>query len=105
MAQVGKSTIDQQLSDLAVKWRDLAEQALHLATEVTGQGNGLAMLTAAGYGTTANLANPGGISDADLALQGVNYLALLGGLFFGTAVQPTNFNFNNALSPHWAGRI
>ncbi|SRR6266567_464354 len=105
MAQVGKGTIDQQLSDLSVRWRDLAEQALHLATQVTGQGNGLSMLQAAGYSTTANPANPGGISDADLALQGVNYLALLGELFFGTAAQPANFNFNNAMSPHWGGRI
>jgi hypothetical protein len=104
-AQMNSTTIDQLLTNISVGWRNLAQAAVNLATEINGQGNGLATLEALGYSSAANPANPGGVSDAQLALNYISYLGTNAGVFFGTASQGTQFNFNNALSPLWAGQV
>lgn len=102
---IGSSQIDNILTNFAVSFRNLAQQAQNLSIEVTGQGQGLAYLESLGYSSTANPANPGGISDAAWALQLVNYFGNYGGVWFGTATQGTEFNFNNAVAPLWAGQL
>lgn len=103
--QMSSATVDQILTNLAVGWRNLAQAAVNLSTEINGQGNGLATLVNLGYSSAANPGNPGGVSDAQLALNYVSYLGTNAGVFFGTASQGTDFNFNNALSPLWSGQV
>lgn len=103
--QLSSGAVDQILTNLSVGWRKLAEAAVNLNTEINGTGNGLAALEALGYSSAANPSNPGGVSDAQYALTCIGYLTTNAGVFFGTASQGTNFNFNNALSPLWAGQV
>lgn len=102
---IGSSQIDNILTGLAVSFRQLAQQAANLSIEVTGQGTGLAYLESLGYSSTANPANPGGISDAAWALQLVNYFNNVAGVWFGTATQSSEFNYNNAVATLWAGQL
>ena len=102
---IGSSQIDNILTGLAVSFRQLAQQAANLSIEVTGQGAGLAYLESLGYSSTANPANPGGLSDAAWALQLVNYFNNVAGVWFGTATQSSEFNYNNAVATLWAGQL
>ena len=72
----------------------------------------MAALTAIGYSNAPDPANPGGVSDAALAAQYLGYMSTLGGIYYGVVQQggtggtgATTFNFDNALSPLWAGRL
>jgi len=115
--QADKDSIDQDLSDLAVQWRTLAQRARNLGTQVNGQGDGLAYLIAHGYdNVTANPDNPGAQTDAAWAHQAVDYFANLEGVYFGTVAQggdpdatpPTpgsKFNFDSAFAVLWGGQI
>lgn len=102
---LSSSQVDNILTSLAVNFRNLAQQAANLSIEINGQGQGLAVLEALGYSNTANAANPGGISDAAWALQLVNYFSNVSGVWFGTATQSAEFNYNNASAPLWAGQL
>jgi hypothetical protein len=104
-AIIGSSQVDNILTNLAVNFRNLAQQAANLSIEITGQGTGLAVLQSLGYSNTANPANPGGISDAAWALQLVNYFNSVAGVWFGTAAQTPAFNYNVATGPIWAGQV
>ena len=104
-AAIGSDQVSNILTNLAVNFRNLAQQAANLSIEVTGQGAGLAYLQSVGYSNTANPANPGGISDAAWALQVVNYFGNVAGVWFGTATQTPAFNYNVAVATLWAGQI
>ena len=104
-ASVGSSQIDNTITALAVSLRDICRQVYNLNLLVNGQGAGLAYLESIGYGSAANPANPGGISDAELALNIISYLNTVAGIYFGTATQASAFNFDQQLSEVWAGQV
>jgi hypothetical protein len=104
-AQASSGTVDQDLTDLTVSWRNLATRAANLNTWINGGGNGLAYLEQLGYSSAGNPDNPGGISDAQYALNIIGYLNSLSGVFFGTATQGSEFDFANALAPLCAGQL
>jgi hypothetical protein len=103
--QASAATVSQILTDLTVGLRDLNQQAVTLNGWINGQGNGLAYLQQLGFASEANTENPGSQSDAEYALQVVDYLGTVSGVFFGTANQPSNFNFASAFAPLCAGKI
>ena len=104
-APVGSSQVDNILSALAIQMRDTMRQVYNLNLAVNGQGTGLAYLQSIGYSNVANPSNPGGVSDAALALSMISYLNTVAGVYFGTATQGTQFNFDQELSQLWAGRV
>jgi len=104
--QADKDSIDQDLTDLAVQFRTLCQRARNLNTQVNGQGDGLAYLVARGFdNVTANPDNPGSQTDAAWAHQAVDYFSNLQGVYFGTATQPTDFNYDSAFAVLWGGQI
>ena len=104
-ATIGSSQVDNIITALAVDMRNVMRQVYNLNQAVNGQGNGLAYLESIGYSGTANPANPGGVSDAQLAQNVISYLNTVAGVYFGTATQGTDFNFDQQLSEVWAGRV
>lgn len=109
--QSTKASMDQTLSSIATQYRNLCQTMRDLSTQVNGQAAGLAYLEGLGYTNTANPLNPGGISDAQYALNVVNYLSTLAGVYYGTVQQggtggtgAIDFNFDNAFSPLWANQ-
>jgi hypothetical protein len=111
-AAIGSSQIDNIITALAVNLRDVMQRIANLNLAVNGQGAGLAYLESLGYSGTANPANPGGVSDAALALSVIAYLNTMAGVYFGTVQQggtggtgATLFNFNQQLSEVWAGQV
>jgi hypothetical protein len=102
--QASSGTVDATLTSLAISMRNLMTQVSNLSTWVNGQGGGLAMLEGLGYPSTGNAGNPGGISDAQLALNMIAYLNTVAEVYFGSATQGTQFNFNQELSQLWAGQ-
>jgi hypothetical protein len=104
-ATIGSSQVDNIMSALAVNLRDIMQQIANLNLSVNGQGQGLAYLQSVGYSNVPSAANPGGVSDAALALSVISYLNTMAAIYFGTAAQPSPFNFNNQLSEVWAGRV
>lgn len=108
--QASKATIDTLLTNYALSMRNIMRLVGELNTYINGGGNGLSYLEGLGYSGTANPANPGGVSDAQMAL---NYIAEMwnvaqvyyGTLFQGpTAASAIQFNFNNSFAPLWAGQ-
>jgi hypothetical protein len=97
--------MDNILTSLANRYRDLSQVALDLSIQVSGQGNGLAYLESIGYASDPNPANPGGVSDAQWALNLISYFGTNAGVWFGTAAQASEFSFNNAVAPLWAGQF
>lgn len=97
--------MDNIITALAVRLRDVMQSILKLDLSVNGAGAGLAYLQSIGYSNTANPANPGGISDAALALNVISYLNTVAGVYFGTATQGTTFNFDQQLAEVWAGQV
>jgi hypothetical protein len=83
----------------------------NLNLRVNGQGAGLAYLESIGYSGTANPDNPGGVSNAALALSMISYLNTNAGVYFGTVQQGGTggtgailFNFGQELSQVWGGQ-
>jgi hypothetical protein len=101
--QSSANNVNNQLTTLAIGLRDVMHQIAELSEFVNGQGNGLAVLQALGFGSTANPANPGGVSDAQQALNMLSYLNTPAAVYFGTATQTSAFNFDQELSQLWAG--
>ena len=104
-AVIGSSQVDNIITALAVNMRNVMQQVADLDLAVNGQGAGLAYLESTGYSGTANPANPGGVSDAQLAQNTISYLHTVAAVYFGTAAQTPAFNFNQQLSAVWAGRV
>ena len=104
-ASIGSSQIDNVITALAVNMRNIMQQVANLNMAVNGQGAGQAYLQSIGYSGTANPANPGGVSDAALALSMISYLNTMASIFTGTAQQTPAFNFEQELSQVWAGRV
>lgn len=104
-ATIGSGQVDNIITALAVQLRNVMQEISNLSLAVNGQGAGLAYLESVGYSGTANPANPGGVSDAQLAQNIISYLNTVAGVYFGTATQGTAFNFNQQLSEVWAGRV
>lgn len=102
--QTGTGTVDNALTNLSVGMRNLMQSIVNLNTWVNGQGNGLQMLENLGYSNAPNPQNPGGVGDAQQALNMISYLNTVAGVYFGTAVQGSEFDFNNELSQLWAGQ-
>jgi hypothetical protein len=104
-APVGSSQVDNIITALAVRLRDTARQIYNLNLAVNGQGAGQAYLELIGYGSAPNPANPGGVSDAELALSVIGYLNTIASVYFGTAAQTPAYNFDQQLSEVWAGQV
>ncbi len=104
-ASVGSDQIDNMITSFAVRLRDLMTDIAELSLSVNGQGAGLAYLQGKGYSSTPNPDNPGGVSDAELAQNMIGYLNTSSALYFGSASQPSPFNFHQELSQVWAGQI
>jgi hypothetical protein len=104
-AVIGSGQVDNIITALAVDMRNVMQQVANLNMAVNGQGAGLAYLEAIGYGSAANPANPGSVSDAALALSMISYLNTMASIFSGTAQQTPAFSFEQELSQVWAGRV
>jgi hypothetical protein len=104
-AVIGKDQINNMLTALAVNLRDISQQIINLSLLVNGQGQGEEYLAGIGFDDTPNPANPGGVSDAAWALALIGYLNTVASVYFGTAAQPSAFNFNQELSQIWAGQV
>ena len=104
-AVIGSSQVDNIITALAVDMRNVMRQVYNLNRAVNGQGAGLAYLESIGYSGTANPANPGGASDAEFALSVISYLTTVASVYFGSAAQPSAYDFDQQLSEVWAGRV
>lgn len=109
--QGNSGNVDGQLTSIAIQMRNLMQAASNLSTWINGQGNGLAFLEELGYPSTANPDNPGGVSDAQFALNMIAYFNTLAGIYYGTVQQggtggtgASTFNFNQELSQIWGGQ-
>lgn len=107
--QSTKASMDQQISAIATQFRNICWAMKNLGTQVNGQAAGLNYLIGIGYSNTANPNNPGGVSDAQYALNLINYFSTCSGVYYGTVQQGGSggtgavlFNFDNAFSPVWA---
>lgn len=104
-ATIGSDQINNIITSLAVAMRDVMENVHHLDLSVNGQGKGLEYLMSTGFSGSPNPANPGGVSDADLALSTISYLNTVAQVYFGAAAQADPYNFNQQLSSVWAGQV
>jgi len=96
--QTNSGNLNSQLSSLVVQLREACRDIANLNTQINGQAAGLATLEALGFSGTANPANPGGVSDAQYYLNMLAYLNTVAGVYFGTADQASQFNFDQELS-------
>lgn len=106
-AVIGSGQIDNMITSYAVRLRDLMEDIANLSLRVNGQGAGLAYLQRLGYSNDPNPDNPGGVSNAALALSMISYLNTPAGIYYGTVPQgdpPAQFSFHQELSQVWAGQ-
>jgi len=92
--QTTSSEYDQLITSVSVLVRDAMRAAYNLSRQVNGQGNGLAVLEAAGYGA----------EDAAVAQAAISYLNTVAGVYFGNAAQSSAFDFDQELSQYWGGR-
>ena len=99
------ATIGQNLAALA---QELATWCAKVAEFQQGMvAAGLAGMEspAIGFSGTANPQNPGGVSDAQWALNASNYLSTVAQIATGQATQATTFNFINQLSILYTGQL
>lgn len=101
--QDSEASVNNRITSMSVQMRELMSQVLNLNMGINGQNTGLAYLQSIGFSGASNPANPGGISDAQYALNMIAYLNTLAGVYFGTATQTPAFNFNQELSQVWGG--
>jgi len=85
-------TLNSQLGVAAVGLRNAAQQALELFA-LTNE-LGAAGLEAIGFAT----------ADATAFVTAVSYLNTVAEVYYGSAAQPTDFNFDNALAGTRAGQ-
>jgi hypothetical protein len=94
--QPTQAQINGQLTALALTLRNnfLAITNLYTSINELGADTGLtAGFEAIGFNST----------DAGVASTLLGYMNTIAGVYAGTATQPTDFNFANALSALWAG--
>lgn len=89
------SSLNAQLGGYAIQMRDLMAQVKQFSEWFNGL---TAAEQASAFGITA-----GSTDNTDL-VNCVGYLNTLVGLYYGTASQATNYNFDNALSVLWGGQ-
>jgi len=92
--QPSVASMDQNLTNAAVQLRNVLQTISNLSNEINGQGTGLATLEAIGYSS----------GDATTVLNMLSYMNTIAGVYYGTATQGTDFNFNQALGQLWAGQ-
>lgn len=102
---IGSSQMDNMITSAAVGLRDVMQVISNLNLSVNGQGAGLSYLQSIGYSGTSNPANPGSVSDAQLALNTIAFLNTVAAVYFGTAAQTPAYNFHSQLSMVWAGQV
>jgi len=102
--QSNSASISNNITNLSVAMRNLMAAAANLSLQINGTGTGLATLEAMGFGSAADAANPGDISDAAYALQLIGFMNTMAQLYYGAATQPSTFNYNNALAAMWNGQ-
>ena len=111
--QPSVATIDNQLSNISLQMRNLMQVAQNLATQVgsTNTQSALAYLETVGYSNTPNASNPGGVSDAALALTVIDYFTQVSGVYYGTVqaggsggTGAVAFNINAATAFLWNGQ-
>lgn len=93
-SQASSATVNQELTDYSVAMRNIMTKVTELSRWINGQGGGQAKLESMGYSP----------ADATAALNNISYLNTVAAIYFGTANQPANFDFNNQLSQLWAGQ-
>ena len=104
-ATIGSDQTNNTITSLAVQLRNVMTEIHRLDLSVNGQGTGLAYLESIGFGSAANPANPGGVSDAALAQTTISYLNTVAQVYFGAAAQSPAYNFDQQLSSVWAGHV
>lgn len=102
--QPTNASINNALTGIALQMRNVVQQAANLSKQVNSTGDALAYLEAAGYSAVANPDNPGGISDAQLALNLLNSLTTIVELATGNATLTTATDFTTTLSLLWNGQ-
>jgi hypothetical protein len=85
--------VNQAITNLSVAMRNLMQAVANLSLNVNGQGSGVTYLEGLGFDS----------ADAAAAEGAISYLNTIAGVYFGTASQGTDFDFNQALSQYWAG--
>lgn len=86
-------TVNQQITGLSVRMRDLMQDVVNLSSNINGQGTGLTVLEAIGYDS----------DDAAMAQGAISYLNTIAAVYYGTAAQTPAFDFDQELSQYWAG--
>jgi hypothetical protein len=86
-------TVNQQITGLSLRMRDLMQDVANLSSNINGQGTGLAVLEAIGYDS----------DDATTAQGAISYLNTMAEVYFVDAAQTPPFNFDQELSQYWAG--
>lgn len=89
--QPSQGSVNQTLTNLALQWRDLAQQSVQ-------QREYLNSLGAAGLEAINFTAQ-----DAATVLLLIDYMGTVADVYHGVATQATTFNFENALTSLWAG--
>lgn len=90
--QIQSTQVDNILSSLAVRLRDLASDILESSAYLNNLG--LAGLETAGYSA----------ADAQTALNDIDFMTTIAQVYKGTATQAAEFNFENALTSLWGGQ-
>lgn len=85
------SAVNAALGNYATNLRDLCRSIANFAEWANSEGQ--AGLVAIGFSS----------ADATTFLNMVSYMNTISGVYFGTATQGTQFNFDNALSILWGG--
>lgn len=104
-ATIGSDQMNNIITSAAVQLRDVMQGIAELHLSVNGQGQGLAYLESIGYSSDPDPANPGGVSDAALALSTIGYLHTVAAVYFGDAAQSPAYDFHQQLSAVWAGQV
>ena len=109
---IGSSQMDNILTALSVRLRDVMTSIDQTNLAVNGGGAGLAYMQSLGYSNTPNPQNPGSKSDAQLALDTLAYLNTVAGCYFGKVQQggtggtgASTFNFHQQLASVWGGQV
>lgn len=94
--------LDNSMTDLANRLRQIMAQIRDLNTEINGGGAGTATLETAGYDS----------ADAATFLQLLAYFNTISGVYYGTVqaggtggTGAIDFDYDNALSALWAGVV
>lgn len=97
--QPNLGNFNQALAQLAINWREAANDSLELFQAAYQNGGGTEAGTVSFLENTVNLSP----ADAQNAWNLISYMNTLGLLFNGQATQPSDFNFFQALSVLWLG--